>query len=244
VNKTTNYTYNPTNYCVSQTAETRSDGHIKRTVLKYPNDFPKTVCDSLTYLHILNPVIVDSTYVDSKFLEWVKTNYISQHGGFYQPQYGGVLKPYSIENQIGNNASKIRIQYAKYDSHYNPVYVIQNEAINEVYLWSYNYQYPVVKIEGLTYAQVTNIFPQTSMDILASTPNPTADMLNNIRSAFAGQTALITTYTYQPLIGISTATAPNGVVTTYKYDTFNRLWYVNDNDGNNILNNQYHYGNH
>lgn len=41
----------------------------------------------------------------------------------------------------------------------------------------------------------------------------------------------ITSYTYLPLIGLSTITDPNGKVTTYNYDSFNRLQSISDQDG-------------
>lgn len=241
--KTINYSYNPINYQIKEIDETKSDGHQKRTVLKYPHDYPTTSpCDSLIQLHIINPVIVDSTFIDSKFLERVKTNYSSQHGGVYQP-YGGVIEPFSVESQIGNNASKIRLQYAQRDSYYNPVYLIQNEATNIVYLWSYNYLYPVAKIEGLTYSDVVSALTQNFIDNLSATLIPTANQLNTIRTALAAKTALVTTYTYKPLIGITTATDPRGVTTNYTYDTFNRLYLVRNDDQNIIGRNRYGYQN-
>jgi YD repeat-containing protein len=52
---------------------------------------------------------------------------------------------------------------------------------------------------------------------------------------------MITTYTYKPLIGISTVTDPKGDTQTYIYDDFNRLKEVRDKDNNILSENQYHY---
>lgn len=62
-------------------------------------------------------------------------------------------------------------------------------------------------------------------------------VLNTLRTTFPN--ALVTTYTYKPMVGVSSVTDENGKTTTYEYDTFNRLATVKDYLGN-ILK-EYHY---
>lgn len=130
-----------------------------------------------------------------------------------------------------------------YDTYNNPQEIWNKNNTSTTYLWSYGHQYPVAKIEGLTYADVVSALTQNFIDNLSTALIPTADQITNIRTTLSTKNALVTTYTYKPLVGIQTATAPNGVVTTYVYDSFNRLMYVKDNNGNKITKDQYHYSN-
>ncbi len=55
--------------------------------------------------------------------------------------------------------------------------------------------------------------------------------------------AMMSTYTYDPLVGMTSSTDPNGIVTRYEYDSFGRLKNVKDNDGKITSRNYYHYYN-
>lgn len=55
--------------------------------------------------------------------------------------------------------------------------------------------------------------------------------------------ALMTTYTYDPMIGMTSMTDPNGIITKYEYDSFGRLKLVRNNDGKLTGKNYYHYYN-
>jgi len=54
-------------------------------------------------------------------------------------------------------------------------------------------------------------------------------------------TAQMTTYTYDPLVGMTSQTDAKGQTTYYEYDEFQRLKNVKDQNGNIIKNNIYHY---
>jgi len=55
------------------------------------------------------------------------------------------------------------------------------------------------------------------------------------------QDALLTTYTYTPLIGVTSQTDPTDRMTSYKYDEFNRLVRTRDEQGRILSQQQYHY---
>ncbi|WP_407500184.1 RHS repeat domain-containing protein, partial [Elizabethkingia meningoseptica] len=53
----------------------------------------------------------------------------------------------------------------------------------------------------------------------------------------------ISTYTYNPLIGVTSITPPSGIREIYKYDAANRLESVKDVNGNILKEYQYRYKN-
>jgi len=65
--------------------------------------------------------------------------------------------------------------------------------------------------------------------------------LNGMRTTFSN--ALITSYTYKPMVGISSITDENLKTTTYEYDTYNRLSTVKDYLGNILKEYQYNLAN-
>lgn len=55
--------------------------------------------------------------------------------------------------------------------------------------------------------------------------------INNLRSLLPG--SQVTTYTYQPLIGVLTSTDAMGITTYYDYDTMGRLKEIYTKNGTN-----------
>ena len=150
-----------------------------------------------------------------------------------------IVKPEIIKHLKGSNVFEDRLKYHAYDSYGNPLEVSQNLGSHTSYLWGYDEQYPVAKVENATYSQLigTGIILTTVNNSSTTDANMRAE-LNKLRN-LTGSNA--TTYTYDPLIGMTSMTDPSGYTTYYEYDSFNRLKFVENKDSKVLKSYDYHY---
>ena len=181
------------------------------------------------------------------------TNYKDWGNNIILPEFVQTLKgAVSSTNTLEN-----RIQYHLYDNKGNPVEISQSNGTPIVYLWGYQQTQPIAKIENATYAQVQSAIAaspyNTTVEAIQAISNSDNDRtvgaagnegvlrtaLNTLRSAFPN--SQVTTYTYDPLIGVTSITDPSGYTVYYVYDTFNRLQYIKNKDGEVIEQYRYNY---
>lgn len=119
----------------------------------------------------------------------------------------------------------------EYDINRNLIQTQSRDGLITSYLWGYNYQYPIAEIKNATYAQVKTALG-TDPETISASATPDMIKIDGLRKALP--LSQITTYTYQPLIGITSKTDPRGVSTRYIYDKFGRLGVVKDNNLNTL----------
>ncbi|RXG11236.1 YD repeat-containing protein, partial [Leeuwenhoekiella aestuarii] len=134
-----------------------------------------------------------------------------------------------LKSKKSSNDFENRIIYHSYDNHGNPLEVSKDEGSHISYLWGYSGEYIVAKIENATQAEVTATgVNQAILTNPSSTNAQRTTELNKVRNGLPN--AMVTTYEYEPLVGVTKITDPRGQEMTYEYDDFNRLKTVLDDE--------------
>ena len=229
------YSYND-NDLISCTKELDSHGDTIKIVYNYLQNFSfeSIIPDDLGIQNFRNYKQEEKQYKNNQLINTQK--YI------YKTNTSFPLVD-SVKTYIGSNLLNPNVtNYNIYDNFGNPVYITKDESAKTVYIWSYKGLYPVAKIEGLTYSEVNTAVGSNVISNLAQNALPTRDDIEDIRTKLnnSGKAAFVSTYTYKPLVGITSATDARGVTIDYTYDSFGRL-ICTKKDGKIIQNFSYHY---
>jgi len=240
---TTDYFYdNPVHAQPTRVQMVNSKQETLKIVNKYPSDKSQiaglsttaaTALDAMVAANKIGPVIETEKYNGSVLSSRKRVDYKIWDATTQ------IIEPEFISEQNGGSALEKRIQFYNYDNKVNILEQGKFNDVHEVYIWGYNKQYPVAKVIGVDY---NTAIAYVDQNILL---NPTSDQqlrdeLNKIRTGLIGK-ALITTYTYLPLVGATSETDPLGNTTYYEYDSFNRLRLVKDKNGKVLKQHDYQY---
>ncbi len=260
----TDYYYNdlyPT--LLARTVATNSDGKTVETRLKYPDDVVSRTAlghNALTNeeFNALSRLKTDG--VECRVGEVVQQEQII--GGATMTTRKGFKTWNNIltlqKNQLvakNSSAMETRLLFHNYDAYGNPLETSKANGTSTYYIWGYGDSYPIAKIDNFTTAQAATI--SSLMATAKEKSNMDDDRtigyggkegalrraLMNIRNHTALSNAMVTTYTYDPIIGVTSITDPKGYTMYYSYDSLNRLEFVKDSEGNLLKENQYHYKN-
>jgi YD repeat-containing protein len=242
ISETENFYNYDDHYQLKKTKTTNSKGEVFLNEYTYPQD--KNNTSTVFNLPLTNnhqfPVLVSKSFKDTNNNGIGDLNERLSYSNTVYTPFGANYLPQTIQTSKGNNSLEDRIIYHNYDSKGNPVEVSKKDGTHIVYIWGYNKTQPIAKIENTTFSQIANALG-VSENILLNFNENNLSSINNLRNILPN--ARITTFTYTPLIGVTSVTDPRGRVMYYEYDGFNRLKYIKDHDGNILNKNEYNYKN-
>lgn len=149
---------------------------------------------------------------------------------FYKVFQPNVVAQSRVMHALLNNSPETRIRFLSYDTNGNLLEAAKENDIKTIYFWGYGGLYPVAKITGSDYLTAKQYINQGVLDNPLTTDVQMRAELNKLRINLPG--ALVSTYTYIPLVGMSSETDNNGKTIFYEYDPLARLKLIRDKDQN------------
>jgi hypothetical protein len=241
-----NYSYKP-NGALSTSQKNTSDGDTVSNVYFYSQDtalFNEPQIANLITTNVVGVPLKTEVYRGIEKIAEEKIEYAKD------PTTSNLLLPKYVYAKKGadfpgNNLEK-KVTYNSYDIKGNITQYTTENGIPVSLVWGYGNTMLIAKIENMAYSSM----PSALLNLIIAAQN--ASNINNneanliitldaIRSNSALVSASVTTFTYRPLIGLSSVTDSKGDRITYSYDSLNRLLWVKDKNGNILSENQYNY---
>lgn len=263
-----NYSNNDFNLLMKKTINTsESENTSKTTLYLYPFDYggggPEFITEMKTNNIMTKPIeIVDyltknsnvtiingkiTTYKTAPFLGQpdIVYNYESSvpvdlaNFSFSNRYNSGIIPPDAYNSYFQLETSyKENLYYDRYDGSFNLLQFHNKDAEPTSFIWGYDYTLPVAKIEGADFISAIGLLTQS---IQSLSGDALRAELNILRDGL--EDALVTTYTYDPLVGLKSETDANNRTTYYEYDNLGRLKLIRDQDGNIVKRLEYNYKN-
>jgi len=232
--QTTAYHYDNNQYVQpSRIVTTNSKGQEITKYLSYSYDFAnQDLYAQMKAKNMISQVIEEQVYNNTleKEISKVRTNYkkVNFGSGFFVPQ--------SIVQSNAGGPMDTLIKYDQYDLKANVIQTTEKGGLVKSYIWAYNYKYPVAEITGLDYATATAGISIPNLQAIDN-DSEMITALSGLRSSFSN--ALVRTFTFKPLLGVSSASDHSGLTSFYEYDDFGRLVVIRDQNHNIKKKNEY-----
>ncbi|WP_159476677.1 DUF5977 domain-containing protein [Chryseobacterium sp. 18068] len=164
---------------------------------------------------------------------------------------------YDINISNGQNIPTTEVTYDLYDNKGNLLQYTTKSGIPTTVIWGYNQTQIIAKIEGGSYSQIMQAFgldpnnaasylqleivSKSDLDIDTSSEDILLSKLDIFKKKTEFKDFNVTTYTYDPLIGVKTITSDSGFREFYKYNAQNKLEKIVDSENNILKEFKYNY---
>jgi YD repeat-containing protein len=243
VTTTVSNLFDQKNLYLRSTTTASSKGEQLVTSYTYPQDLVSqggtgsSIYQQMLDRNIINPVVEQTQSRDGQQQQLVRSTYFNPHPEVYVPQ--------TVAVQSGTFPMETRVRYHSYDADGRMLSASKENDTRHSYLWGYGRSHLIAEVKNATYEQIAAVLGETVLNKLQSdAPGTDAEvrqMLQVLRTDPSLKDAMVTSYTYNPLNGVTSKTDPNGVTSYYEYDDMGRLQTVKDRDQQPVSQYQYHY---
>lgn len=250
----TNYFYDNVKHLqLTRSETTDSKGNTANTKTYYPDDVNELVGLTIDEKNAIVQLNSDNMHrvavpIQTEIDQNGKKN--TQRIIFNDEKWPGLFVPEFIQTSKGANVLENRVTFHQYDITKGlPMEFSRDGGIHTMYVWGYNDTQVIAKIENASYETLTsaqqiaidNAISSSDYDVWFPGEDDLRSKLAILRQQFPD--AMVSTYTYDPLVGVTSMTDSKGLTSHYLYDDFQRLEYVMDDDGKVLSKNTYNYKN-
>ncbi|MEM9648294.1 MAG: RHS repeat domain-containing protein [Bacteroidota bacterium] len=241
ISSSTEYFYGALHNGLVKTININSSKDTLTTKAYYPEDLAsEPFMDQLINLNRKSDVIKTEVFrhnlgePSQKLVNYQSTEYGNSSG------VNNMVLPQNIytkksADQINDDLRQV---YEKYDSYGNLLQYRSDSGPSISFIWGYNGQYPVAKIENATRTDVETVLNEVANFDTGSgalTEQEESTLRNGLSQA------MVTTYRFDPQVGVTQITDPKGQKTHFTYDTNNRLKEVRDHNNHLVTDYDYSY---
>ena len=223
IQKEETWKYRGVNYNLESYTLKGSNGNDQTTKYIFPGD-PESVgmsyVNSMIEKNMIQTPLVTTIYNSGKEISKTTFDYSLFHTKFILPLTETNYKGANIVNQFtyDYNIKNARV-----------VHIQKLNSIPSILIWGYNGQYPIGEVKNATYSEVLAILGQSTLDNLNLANVSESTILTAMAKLRSGlPQAMVTTYTYKPLVGMTSKTDARGITEYYKYDGMQRLQAILD----------------
>ncbi|TKG91593.1 hypothetical protein EYV94_21450 [Puteibacter caeruleilacunae] len=258
VRKETKFKYNTEGLLIESSFCDSKDIPMK-SILTYADTYQPTsemnrsVLDSLNAKNMVAIPLRKEIFKSDGQVSGFINNYRFMEGNSNYMVLGSMYKWNTDDNYVPS------VLLDKYDIKGNLLQSHKRNDISVAYLWGYDKQYPVIKAEGCSSSllesvvqEITSRYVNGPFDYILNQVGElkTLDELTRwkdfnklLREHVSMKDVALSTYTYDPLTGMTSQTDPNGKITYYEYDDFGRLKRIKDDSGSILKQLDYNYTN-
>ncbi|AXG71769.1 hypothetical protein KORDIASMS9_04027 [Kordia sp. SMS9] len=248
---TTKSIYNYKNRIREKTSEFAEGGNttIYKEEIRYPYDYWTYEYSTTEQTYLNKMVSLNQIESPVQTKQYKNGTLIYDTQRFFKEFHPNVIKVSEIKSAKADTQKQSRVQFHDYTIYGQPIEVSQTDGTHISYVWGYNSMYPIAKLENASYANLTseqttalaNVYLASNADTDIPSEEALETTLEALRSAFPD--AMVTTLTYNPMVGVTRTTDPRGYTSYFEYDDVHRLEKVKDAANNILSANEYFYTN-